>query len=96
MFDALGILRGLHLQFADADVLFGDDGFKGFLLDFPVDDFLLQNFNLRLGVDEFFFLCFVGSKQLLQTIGFGGEGFLKLLDLDLRRDGSFRHVVTRR
>ena len=96
VFDSLGILGGLHLKFTNADVLFCDDGFERFFLDFTVDDFLFQHFDFGLCIHEFFLLRFVGCKQLLQTISLGGEGFLKLLDLDLRRDGSFRHVVTRR
>ena len=96
MFNSLGVLRGFHLQFTNANVLFGDDGFQGFLFDFSVNNFLLQNFDFRLGINEFFLLRFIGCKQLLQTVGFGGERLLQLFDLDLRRDGSFRHVFTRR
>ena len=96
MFDSLRILGGFHLKFTDTNVFFCDDGLQGFLFDFTVDDFFFEHFDFRLGVHEFFFLRFVGCEQLLQAVGFGGERLLELFDLDLRRDGSFRHVFTRR
>ena len=91
MLHSLGGFGCLHLKFSDAHIFLNDDGFQGFFLDFPVNDFLLKNFNLCTGIDQFLFLSFVSSEQFLQTVCFGGQGFFQFLDANVWCDGPFCH-----
>ena len=91
MFDSLRGLGGSHLQLTHANILLCNDGFKGFLLDLSVNDLLFEHFNFCSCIDQFLFLRFISSKQLLKAVGFGGQRLFELLDEHIRRQRTFRH-----
>ena len=81
--DPLGRLGGRHFEVANLEVLLHQEVVHGLFFDLTVDDFLLEDFDFCLGVNQLLLLLLVGGVELAQSVGFGLKGLFKLADADL-------------
>ena len=68
---------------ANLEVLLHQEVVHGLFFDLTVDDFLLEDFDFCLGVNQLLLLLLVGGVELAQSVGFGLKGLFKLADADL-------------
>ncbi len=97
VFDLLSGFHSAQLEFTDTDLPLVEKCFLSFFFDLSFNDFFFQNFVFCSCVKQVFLDPFVGSEQLLKTVGLSSELLLKLLNSNLWRDGPFFcHGITGR